>query len=69
MVIRMTTLTVTIDDRKAVALKDIAKHFGLPLEDLLMASIENLVSQPNEEFEQTVKQVLNKNKELYRRLA
>lgn len=65
----MTTLTVTIDDRKAVALKDRAEHFGLPLEDLLMASIENLVNQPEKEFEQAAKHVLAKNRELYRRLA
>jgi hypothetical protein len=65
----MTTLTVTIDDRKAAALKDRAEHFGLPLEDLLMASIENLVTQPEKEFERVVKHVLAKNRELYRRLA
>ena len=65
----MTTLTVTIDDRKAVMLKDKAKHYGLPLEDLLAASIEDLVSQPEAEFEQAMKHVLGKNRELYRRLA
>ena len=65
----MTTLTVTIDDRKAAALKDKAKHYGLPLEELLAASIENLVIQPEEEFERAVKHVLVKNRELYRRLA
>jgi hypothetical protein len=65
----MTTLTVTIDDRKAAALKDRAEHFELPLEDLLVASIENLVTQPEKEFEQAVKHVLDKNRELYRRLA
>jgi hypothetical protein len=65
----MTTLTVTIDDRKASALKEKAEHFGMPLEDLLIASIETLVTQPEKEFEQAVKYVLDKNRELYRKLA
>lgn len=65
----MTTLTVTIDDRKAVMLKDKAEHYGLPLEELLVASIENLVSQPESEFEQAMKHVLGKNRELYTRLS
>ena len=65
----MTTFTVTIDDRKAAALKERAERCGLPLEDLLIASIENLVTQPEEEFERAVKHVLVKNRELYRRLA
>ncbi len=65
----MTTLTVTIDDSKAAALKDKAEHYKLPLEELLVASIENLVTQPEEEFARAVKHVLFKNRELYRRLA
>lgn len=65
----MTTLTVTIDDRKAKALKSKAEHYGLPLEDLLVASIENLVTQPEPDFERAVKRVLAKNRELYHRLA
>ncbi len=65
----MTTLTVTIDDRKATALKDKAEHYGLPLEDLLAASIENLITQPEAEFEKALEHVLSKNQELYRRLS
>lgn len=65
----MTTLTLTIDDHKAAALKDKAEHYGLPLEDLLIASIENLVSHPKPEVEQAIQHVLSKNRELYRRLS
>jgi len=65
----MKTLTVTIDDRKATALKNKADHYGLHLEDLLIASIENLVSQSEQEFERAVKHVLGKNRELYQRLS
>ncbi len=65
----MTTLTVTIDDKKAAALKNKADHYGLPLEDLLAASIENLLIQPEPDFERSMKHVLVKNRELYRKLA
>ncbi|MCP5053782.1 MAG: DNA-binding protein [bacterium] len=65
----MTTLTITIDDRKAAALKDKAEHYGLPLEELLVASMENLLTQPEPDFERAMKHVLTKNNELYRRLG
>jgi hypothetical protein len=65
----MTTLTVTIDDKKAAALKNKADHYGLPLEELLAASIENLLLQPEPDFERAMKHVLVKNRELYRKLA
>ncbi|MCK4763864.1 MAG: DNA-binding protein [Candidatus Aminicenantes bacterium] len=65
----MTTLTVKIDDRKAEALRTRAEHYGLPLEDLLAASIESLLTQPEPDFKRAVDHVLAKNSELYRRLA
>ena len=65
----MITLTVTIDDKKAAALKNKADHYGLPLEELLAASIENLLLQPEPDFERVMKHVLVKNRELYRKLA
>ncbi len=65
----MTTLTVMIDDRQAAALKTKAEHYGLAVEELLAASIESLVTQPEPDFERAIKHVLTKNRELYRRLA
>jgi hypothetical protein len=65
----MTTLTVRIDDKKATILKNKADQYGLQLEDLLTASIENLLLQPEPDFERAMKHVLIKNRELYRKLA
>ncbi len=42
---------------------------GLQLEELIIASIRDLISQPDNEFTETLKRVLKKNKELYKRLA
>jgi len=65
----MTTLTVKINERRATALKIKAKQYGVLLEDLLIASMESLLSQPEEDFERAVGHVLSKNRELYRRLS
>ncbi|UCH92118.1 MAG: DNA-binding protein [Candidatus Aminicenantes bacterium] len=65
----MTTLTVRINDRRAAELKVKAEQYGVPLEDLLIASMENLLSKPEEDFDRAVGHVLSKNRELYRRLS
>ncbi len=65
----MTTLTVRINDRKAAELKVKAEQYGVLLEDLLIASMENLLFQPEEDFGRAVGHVLSKNRELYRRLS
>lgn len=65
----MTTLTVQIDDKKAAALRRRADRFGLEAEQFLVASVENLIAQPDPDFDEAVRRVLSKNQELYRRLA
>ena len=58
-----------IEDSKAAILKEKAKKFGLLPDQFVTASIEDLISQPDAEFEGIVKRVLKKNSELYKRLA
>jgi len=65
----MTTLTINISDSKAKALKSKAAQYGLPLEEMLIASLENLLSHPTEDFKQAMEHVLSKNQELYQRLS
>jgi hypothetical protein len=65
----MTTVTVKIDDTRAAALKVRAEQYGMLLEDLLIASMENLLSQPAEDFERAMGYVLSRNRELYQRLS
>lgn len=65
----MTNITVQVDDAKAEALRKKAERFGLNLEQLLAASIEDLIAQPDSDFDEAARRVLSKNKELYRRLA
>jgi len=65
----MTTLTVQIEDKEADALRKKADRFGLGSEQFLKASVEDLIGQPDADFDKAANRVLSKNKELYRRLA
>jgi hypothetical protein len=68
-VIVMTRIIVEIDDNKAALLKEKARKFGLLPDQFVTASIEDLISQPEAEFETAMRRVLSKNQELYERLA
>ncbi|MCY3022011.1 MAG: DNA-binding protein [Planctomycetota bacterium] len=65
----MTTFTVQLEDTKADALREKALRYGLRPEQFLTASVEELIGQPEPDFEQAARRVLSKNQELYRRLA
>ncbi|MBN1867221.1 DNA-binding protein [Candidatus Sumerlaeota bacterium] len=65
----MTSITIQIEDGKAASLVEKARRFGLSPDEFVAASIEDLLSQPEAEFEAAARKVLNKNKDLYRRLA
>jgi len=65
----MTTITVQLDDSKIVLLREKAQKYGLRLDQFVAASIEDLIAQPEPEFDKAVRRVLLKNKELYERLA
>ena len=65
----MTTITVQIEDSKAQALREKADRYGLNPEQFLTASLEDLIGQPDNDFDEAARRVLSKNKELYRRLS
>ena len=65
----MATITISIEDKQIQELRKKAEMHGLQLEELIIASIRDLISQPDNEFTEALKRVLKKNKELYKRLA
>ncbi len=65
----MTTITIQIDEAKAEALREKAERLGLQSDQLLTASVEDLIGQPDPDFDDAARRVLAKNQELYRRLA
>jgi predicted transcriptional regulator len=50
-------------------LAEVAKRLNVPPNELAAAAIRDLVALPDAEFEAVARRVLDKNRELYRRLA
>jgi hypothetical protein len=50
-------------------LREKANHFQVAPEELVRLSLEDLLTRPEEDFRQALEYVLNKNAELYQRLA
>lgn len=65
----MSDITITVPDDQLAKLNEKAARLGITLADLVLLSIEEILSQPDEDFAQAADYVLRKNAELYRRLA
>jgi len=65
----MASITIDIQDTQLKKLQELADSRGLSPEDLLLASVEDMLSLPKSEFSQAADYVLKKNTELYHRLS
>lgn len=65
----MTTITIALSDDRLQKLQQIAMLFQVTPEELVRVSVEELLSRPEEEFRKALEYVLQKNTELYQRLA
>ena len=65
----MSAITITLPDERLVKLREIAASFGVTPEDLVRLSVEELLTRPDQAFEEAVNAVLSRNQELYKRLA
>ena len=65
----MTSITVALPEDRLSRLREAAADLGVTPEQLVQASIEGLLAQPDEEFRRSAQRVLRKNSELYKRLA
>ena len=65
----MHTLRFDLPDEMARRLKARAQEQGLSSEEFVRRVTEEILRRPNEEFDEVVQQVIDKNQELYRRLA
>ncbi len=62
-------LAIELPPVQADKLRAEAKRLGLSPEDLARAALSDLLSTPDAEFQDVARRVLNKNQELYKRLA
>jgi antitoxin FitA len=65
----MSTLIITLSEDRLAKLQEIALRFNIKAEDLARVSIEELLTRPEESFQRAAEYVLQKNADLYRRLA
>ena len=62
-------LTIDLSAAQAERLRLEAERLGLAPEDLARAAIADLLATPGDDFKRAAERVLQKNEELYRRLA
>jgi hypothetical protein len=65
----MTTVAISLSDESSQRLRDAAARAGVSPEVLASARLEAWLKQPAQDFVEAARQVLEKNQELYRRLA
>ncbi len=65
----MQTLEVQLSEQTAAKLQEAAQRLGVSLEYLLQISVEEKLARLEEDFLAAANYVLDKNKELYQRLA
>ena len=65
----MTTFTITLPDERVKKLYELAERFRIAPEELVRASLEELLTRPLDDFQKIVERVLTKNADLYKRLA
>jgi hypothetical protein len=63
------TILVELDEVQSQRLLELALTLKVDANELARAAINDLVSRPAEDFDRAVQYVLEKNRELYRRLA
>ncbi|HEX5708991.1 MAG TPA: hypothetical protein VFX96_16945 [Pyrinomonadaceae bacterium] len=65
----MSNITIELSPERLSELERLAARLGVSPQELARLSVEELLSQTDEEFERAADRVLRKNAELYRRLA
>ena len=69
MVPEMTSITIPLSDERVAQLRVWAEEAGLPPEEFLRRLVEQLLDRPDQQFQKAADHLLQKNAELYRRLA
>jgi hypothetical protein len=62
-------IAIDLSPTEADQLRERAKSLGVHPEELARAAVVDLLSDPDEDFQETMERVLHENHELYKRLA
>ena len=63
------SISLNLDDDQSKRLQQRAQELGVDPRDLAKAAVNDLLSRPANDFDRAAKSVLDKNRELYRRLG
>ena len=63
------TLSIQLPDDAERRLREVALRLNVPVDQLAAAAVRDFITQPAADFEQAANRILDKNRELYRRLA
>lgn len=63
------SVSFNLDDEQSLRLEERARQLGVDARELAKAAINDLLSRPDDDFERAARYVLEKNRELYRRLS
>jgi predicted transcriptional regulator len=62
-------ISLRLPDDAERRLKEAAKRLNVPVADLAAAAVRDLLTQPAADFDAAAQRVIDKNEDLYRRLA
>lgn len=63
------SISLELSDEQSKRLQERARELGVDPRDLARAAVNDLLSRADDEFDRAAKLVLEKNRELYRRLS
>ena len=63
------TISLSLPDDAERRLEEAARRLNVPAADLAAAAVRDLLSQPAADFDAAAQRVIDKNEDLYRRLA
>ena len=63
------SISLQLNDDQSRRLEERARELGVDARELAKAAVDDLLSRPAEDFDRAARLVLEKNRELYRRLS
>ena len=63
------SISLNLDDEQSARLEERARKLGVDARELAKAAVNDLLARPADDFDRAAKFVLEKNRELYRRLS
>ncbi len=65
----MAEIRIPLADEQMAQLREVAERYGIAPEEIARLSLEDLLSRSDESIQAQIDHVIEKNKELYQRLA